>query len=172
MTVIRQAKPSDAPSIAAVHVQSWRETYQGLMPDAVIASRTLDGRTRLWTTLLEEDNAQRNVWVADDQGQIVGFVSGGPCREAPWNGTFPGELYALYLLRSHQGGGLGRALFETCDTWLRAQEGLYPYVLWVLEGNERSLGFYTHLGGKVVVARMAKPVGDGVVLDHCALGWT
>ena len=38
--VIRAATPADAPGIAAVHVQSWRETYADLMPADFLARMT------------------------------------------------------------------------------------------------------------------------------------
>ncbi len=33
---IRPATLEDATAIAAIHVQSWRETYAGIMPEEVI----------------------------------------------------------------------------------------------------------------------------------------
>ena len=36
---IRPATPADAAEIARVHVASWRETYAGVLPGAVLASR-------------------------------------------------------------------------------------------------------------------------------------
>jgi predicted GNAT family N-acyltransferase len=35
--VVRRAEAADAPSMARVHVDTWRETYRGLMSDAVLA---------------------------------------------------------------------------------------------------------------------------------------
>jgi hypothetical protein len=33
---VRRAKPGDAPDMARVHVDTWRETYRGLMNDDVL----------------------------------------------------------------------------------------------------------------------------------------
>jgi len=38
--LIRAATPTDAAGIAAVHVQSWRDTYAGLLPDEFLARMT------------------------------------------------------------------------------------------------------------------------------------
>lgn len=42
---IRQAAVADAVMIAAVHVQSWRETYQGIVPQSHLAGLDVAERT-------------------------------------------------------------------------------------------------------------------------------
>lgn len=39
-TLVRLARPGDAGGIAQVHVQSWAETYRGLISDEALAART------------------------------------------------------------------------------------------------------------------------------------
>ncbi|HEX7041129.1 MAG TPA: hypothetical protein VF202_13505 [Trueperaceae bacterium] len=42
--LIRAAKPEDALAIGRVHVDPWRTTYRGLLPDAVLAALSVEQR--------------------------------------------------------------------------------------------------------------------------------
>ncbi len=84
--LIREANPADALGIARVHVDSWHTTYKGMIPDDIIASRSYEYRERLWTRTLAEQ-PETFVYVADEAGEIVGFVSGGSNRD--------NKLYAI-----------------------------------------------------------------------------
>lgn len=95
----------------------------------------------------------------------MGFVSCGGAREG-----FPahaGELYALYLLRSAQGAGAGRRLFDAARQNLRSCDisGMY---LWVLADNPAA-GFYRHMGGQEL-ARKTIDIGGKPLLE-IAYGW-
>ena len=67
--LIRDATLSDAPGIARVHVDSWRTTYKGLIPDHIIANRSYEYRERLWTQFLTEQQAETFVYVAEEAGE-------------------------------------------------------------------------------------------------------
>ena len=84
--------------------------------------------------------------MAEDEGEIVGFVSGGEQQEAVEG--YDGELYAIYLLQSAQGKGVGRKLMECLANELHAM-GYTSMVLWMLAGNDTG-GFYECMGGRVV----------------------
>lgn len=131
--------PAERAGRAFVHYTAWQETYAGLMPESVLSAHTLE-RCR--------ERAERypdNTLVALDTengNQVVGFAC--CCPEARPFVSVPeaSEISALYVLRDFQGLGVGRMLLERCLT-------LLPYprtALFVLEGNERAIGFYAHLG--------------------------
>lgn len=150
---IRPARLLDAEGIAGVHVTSWQETYRGIMPKRFLDARTVKDRTALWDLSLSQLGPGQVVLVAEESGgDIVGFVSGGPTRQAEFGPG--GEIYALYLLKRCQGMGLGRALFDECREALR-QEGMARLTLSVLRANP-SRGFYIKMGGQ--------PVGRGEVV--------
>jgi hypothetical protein len=43
-----RACPDDAEAIARVHVDSWRTTYQGILPDEVLAGLSVERRRAFW----------------------------------------------------------------------------------------------------------------------------
>jgi L-amino acid N-acyltransferase YncA len=94
--IIRAAHLEDAPGIAHVHVDSWRTTYKGIMPDKTLANLSYEQRTQQWVTRLSKPHRETFIPVAED-GQIVGFVSGGPVRSEQ-EALYKSELYAIYIL--------------------------------------------------------------------------
>ncbi len=162
---IRHAEPGDAPALARVHVTSWAETYQGLMPGGFLEAMTNEARRErrqmLWHQTLNA--AQESVLVAVQDGAVVGFASAGPTDFA----NYDAELFTLYLLRSAQGSGSGRALVRGLAHDL-ASRGHRSMMLWVLEANP-TRAFYEHLGGLMIAEKTeAVPVGE---LREVAYGW-
>lgn len=47
-TSIRGATVADAEGIAHIHVASWRSTYRGIMPDALLAGLSMERRAANW----------------------------------------------------------------------------------------------------------------------------
>src|SRR5687768_12078015 len=71
---LREANAGDAEAIAALHTDSWRRTYRGMMSDAFLDGGALDDRRRVWRERLGTPDADRLVVVADAGGRIAGFV--------------------------------------------------------------------------------------------------
>ncbi|NYE95786.1 ribosomal protein S18 acetylase RimI-like enzyme [Psychromicrobium silvestre] len=122
----------DAPRLAEVHVQAWRETYVGMLSDEFLAALRVEDRLAMWSSATPEGMARH--WVVEDDGVIVGFA--GLNRPAPGAAV---ELWGLYLLKSHQKLGLGGEL-------LRTALGDRPASLWVAEENANAIAFYQHQG--------------------------
>jgi GNAT superfamily N-acetyltransferase len=127
--------------MARVHVESWRSTYRGLMPDAMLDDPGFVARReRFWTTALTDERFAANravVAVADHDDAVVGIAMSGPATDDD-----PGtaHLYILYLLDAHHGTGAGSALLESV---------LDPgddSVLWVADPNPRAQAFYRKRG--------------------------
>jgi ribosomal protein S18 acetylase RimI-like enzyme len=145
---IREATVADARAIAEVHVEGWSWGYRDLLPDDVIANRTIGDREAEWIRGFTEDWRDGDAcFVAeDDDGRVVGFVACGPAADehhvAP-AGT--GEVYSIYLREAVVGTGVGRALFARAEEALTAN-GFDDAVLWVLEDNVRARRFYESAG--------------------------
>src|SRR5579859_5336813 len=141
MISIRAAVASDAGAIARVHVESWRTTYAGIVPDAYLAGLDETLRTQLWREWL---GSGASVLVAERGGVVVGFAHAGKIREAVE--TSDAELYSLYLLIEVQGRGMGLALLKGMAVLL-GEQGFKSLAVWVLERN-RSREFYERNGAR------------------------
>ena len=163
---IRHAGCADAAAIARVSVDTWRSTYPGLVPDALLAAIDYADRERTWTAKLCAADPPLFAYVATDSaGSVVGFASGGPEREA--DPTYTGELYALYIQASRQHNGLGRQLAAAVAAHLLA-DGHSAMLLWVLATNP-ARGFYERLGG--LYLREQPLILGTTTLYEVAYGW-
>ena len=161
---IRPAEAGDPRTIAHVHIESWKTTYPGIIPEAYIASLKEEDSERRWQERL--DLATDAIFVSHDESGIFGFIAGGPIREAI--GNYDGELYAIYLLQQRQQQGAGRALVHTLAARLHAQ-GLKSMIVWALEENP-AVKFYKRLGAVPVMTKTVSIGGRD--LSDLALGWT
>src|ERR1700676_1560292 len=78
--IVRGATPADVGGIARVHVVAWREVYTALLPTAIMETNTEERRRALWERVAAEGS--RRVFVAVEDGAIVGFVCGGAMPES------------------------------------------------------------------------------------------
>jgi GNAT superfamily N-acetyltransferase len=165
---IRTAQITDAKAIAQVHVDSWRSTYKGIVPDDFLANLSYERRERGWREILSNAERQRSfVYVAEDEAEkVVGFVNGGPERED--DSFYKGELYAIYLLESYQHKGIGRQLVRVATQQL-IERSFETMLVWVLADNP-SRRFYERIGGRQVREKKIK-IG-GVDFVEVVYGWS
>jgi ribosomal protein S18 acetylase RimI-like enzyme len=164
--VIRPAVVSDAAGLARVHIESWRTTYKGIVPDDYLANLSLESRVQNWQRFLSEFTDKYYTYVAQDEtGQIVGFVRGGPERKG--DEVYKSELYAIYLLQAYQGRGLGKRLALTLMERL-VESGFYSMLVGVLTENP-ACRFYEALGGQFV--RSVEIEIGGKMLAESIYGW-
>ena len=137
--VIRPALPADAPAIGRIHCQAWRVTYTGLLPDAMMARLSEERSTEIFRR-----EGCRNLFVAELDGEAVGF-----CGYGPWRGgeSDPGlgEIVGLYVLQKAQRLGIGTRLLQAGADALQFG-GSTRAALWVLAGNAPAIGYYQARG--------------------------
>ena len=151
--MVREAAPRDAASIAHVHRESWRTTYGGILPLSVLAQEAGRKTEAAWRRRLGPVRATgAATFIAERDGSLVGFASCGEARASV--GRLDAEIYALYVLQSHQHRGVGRALVRACARHF-VRNGLFGFYLWVLKAN-RARMFYEVLGGEVIAERTEK----------------
>ena len=63
--------------LATMHVQAWRETYPGIVPDSVLAALDPANRVARWRQRVEAGT----VLLGLDADGIVGFADGGVQRD-------------------------------------------------------------------------------------------
>ena len=164
ISVIRPADVGDAPAVARVHVETWRTAYRGLLPDDYLAALDEAGYAERWGRTLGAGMGR--VYVAEDEGQVVGFASGG--RERAGEDGFSGELYAIYVLQTAERRGHGRRLVQAVVQGLRDLR-LSDMVVWVLRDNHHARHFYERLGGGYV---RSQPITIGSAsLQEVSYGW-
>lgn len=164
--IVRKATLTDAAAIGRIHVESWRATYAGIVPDEYLAALSTERRAEQWRAGLANAESRSIVLVGELRpGEVVGFASCGPEREGLV--SYPGELYAIYLLQEAQGHGLGRALLETAARHM-AESGYEAWMCWVLADNP-SRHFYEAMGGMAFQQKDIEIGGRNLV--EVAYGW-
>ena len=138
---VRPARPDDARRVAEIHVETWRATYPGVIPQDVLDGLNVDDRELNWQEWIP--NPETSSFVVERDGEIVGFVNVGPC----WTDRAIGELYSIYVLPAGQGRGAGLALMDAgvealARRWDEA-------ILWVATENPRARRFYERYGWEV-----------------------
>ena len=166
MEVIREATLADAIAIAKVQVDSWRSTYAGIVPLDFLDALSYEQRATCWGAILSGATGGHFVYVAEDHGgNVVGFASGGQRESGDL--AYDGELFAIYLLESHQHLGLGRLLASKIASRL-LEADIVTMLVWVLALNP-SRAFYESLGATQISERDIT-IGGTKFLE-VAYGW-
>ena len=169
--IIRAATGDDAAAIAAVHVASWREAYAGLMPETMLNGLSVSDQTARWVRILGQAERPEGpgVFVAEHDGDLVGFASSGSQRDPNLLAQgFTGEITAIYVLQDMQGRGAGRRLMAAMVNDLQGS-GHDAASLWVLRENLRARRFYERLAGVIIGEKQDHR--DAVTFTEIAYGW-
>jgi GNAT superfamily N-acetyltransferase len=143
---IRPAKVRDVRAIAKVHVRSWQEAYQGLVPQDYLDGLDPARRAAGWEQSVRSlPRPGRGVLVAETSDGVVGFSSFCPARDSDCDPERVGLVLTIYLLPSALGKGIGRSLMAAVVSAL-ADAGYAEAVLWVLDTNARARSFYAKAG--------------------------
>jgi GNAT superfamily N-acetyltransferase len=166
--LIRRGVIDDAAPASRMHAETWRISYRGLVPDALLDQLSPDRWETGWRRGFgSTTDPARVVFVAEIARRIVGFAGAGRPRAGAPRG-YRGEVYALYVHPTQQGRGIGRALLKAAAERL-VERGLVPIVIWTLFNNPRSRGFYEALGGAVIGEK--RELFDGYELHEVGYGW-
>ncbi|RMF33147.1 MAG: GNAT family N-acetyltransferase [Alphaproteobacteria bacterium] len=164
---VRPAIAADLPAVGAIQVESWRETYAGILDPAGLARLTPARSAHQWDANLARGDTM--LFVAQRGAKLLGFGSCGTQRSRTLRELgYGGEISTIYLPRAAQGLGLGRVLMQEMAAALAAW-GYGSLALWVLVRNRQARGFYAHLGGRVIARGMDRWAGKPV--EECAYGW-
>ena len=148
---VRAAGAGDAGAIARVHRESWRTSYTGILPLEVIDREAGRKSEAAWRRRLSQPG--QSTWIAETpRDGVIGFASCGEARAEV--DDLDAEIYALYVIQSHQGRGVGRELMRACARDF-VRQGLFGFYLWVLRANRARL-FYEAMGGREVAERQER----------------
>lgn len=136
--------------IADIQVETWRDTYAGLIPDRTLPGMSRTSHIENWRRVLRDSRAGTIARVAEGpDSRVVGFANAGRAR--PTNQPYDGEVYTLYVLPDHQGAGHGQRLLGAMFSALSAA-GCRSALVWVLAGNPARF-FYEAIGGALIATR-------------------
>ena len=143
----RLARSADAPAIAALHADSWRRSYRGMLPDAFLDHEVFANRAALWEQRFNDPDEQLVTLtiVAELTREIVGFVHSIAEEDPKW-GTL---LDNLHVRHDTKRLGIGTRLMAETAAWLEERAYTSGLYLWVLENNVPAGRFYDSLGGRV-----------------------
>lgn len=165
--ILTNATIDDAEGIAFVNYTSWNETYRGLIDEVYLNSLTLGFYEKKWQRIINTRSAEGFTRVLKTaEGTLIGYCSGGRAREAFHKAE--GEIYALYLLKQHQGKGLGAQLFLDGINQLQ-QFGHSSCSLFVLKDNP-TVNFYRKFQPDII--EPAKVKIDQQEYDDLGMVWS
>lgn len=128
MLTFRPATADDAPAIAQLWFDGWRDGHLGNVPDELLPLRTRESfDTRAVAGI---DSAL----VADVDGDLAGFVM-----------VVGDEVEQVYVSAAHRGTGVASALLTEAERLVR-EGGHTQAWLAVVPGNARARRFYERSG--------------------------
>ncbi|MEL7650057.1 MAG: GNAT family N-acetyltransferase [Sedimentibacter sp.] len=150
--IIREAKISDAFSIAKVSVDAWRTTYKGILSYEYLNNLSYEQREQAMKNIISNSTRDGiSIFVAEEsKNGIVGFSTCG--RERSNDEIYHGELYDIYIIKEYQNKGIGSMLLNYVQERLSSQK-LQPMLIWVLEDNKPACNFYEIRGGNRIKER-------------------
>jgi len=157
----RAAGAADAATIAAIHTQSWRDAYAGILDPDFLAGPIEDDRLELWTAALGNPPQGMLVETAVEEGRgLVGFICAHRNADPRW-GSWIDNLHVSPDMRGRK---IGEALLRRAVELLREQKAEGGLFLWVFEANTAGLRFYERLGGRVVEQTPSRiPAANGKI---------
>ena len=136
---------AQAAKLAQLHVKTWRETYQWLLPQDFLDKLSESKRAENWSKIMETltgDQLLLGAWRGDE---LIAFLHAGPARTPVENSDF--ELFAIYVAKAAQGTGLGRELMNHFKRFGRKSGKKRAHLL-VLKNNPAE-PFYLHTGWRL-----------------------
>jgi ribosomal protein S18 acetylase RimI-like enzyme len=160
---VRQARPSDAADLARIYIESWQDTYAGLISLSLLGAMSLKHHTARWQATLRGSGA---VLVAEDAAAgAIGLASLGAARDGALG--FEGEIYTLYVDPVFLGRGAGRALMT--GAFERLKDRKYRSCLVWAHARNNACFFYEAMGGRRVAERVTRMMGEPT--PEIAFGW-
>jgi GNAT superfamily N-acetyltransferase len=150
---IRDSMPDDAAAIAELNSAAWRVAFRGIVTDDFLS--THDGAPLGRREVLENLPTNSIQLVADNDGDVVGWLAAHPCEDADCDPSQTVEVGACYVTPTFWRRGVGRlmmsVLFERLATshWIDVK-------VWTARDTPASHAFYRSLGFKE----------DGRAKDH------
>ena len=139
---LREARVTDASSIALIHCQSWQHAFSSFLRDDLLQLYTDVGAIeKKYHAILNE--SKNNGTVLSVAGKDAAFAFWGESRTFQTDRA--AEIICIHSLPQTWGNGYGTILMNSVLQAIR-KHGFADVCLWVFEANQRALSFYESLG--------------------------
>ncbi|GAA4025412.1 GNAT family N-acetyltransferase [Actimicrobium antarcticum] len=165
-TYLRVATPDDAEGIAMVRIDSWRQTYRDIIPDTYLDNMEVEESMNLWHRVLSTPSAKTSVFVAELDGEVVGFAAGKMLDEPKFG--LDAELAAIYLIPDLQRAGIGGRLVNMVAR-AQQEQGANGLITWVISRNKIARQFFEKHQAELLVEQAFS--WDGIDMLEVGYGW-
>ena len=162
---IRHATEADLSLIAAIHSSSWRTSFRGIVPDAILAAKSPEKCLEGWIRVFEAHPA--NLFVFTEADAVRGWMCAGRVVDVARSGPHGFEIFGLHAHPDWRGRGIGQALARSALA-SASRQGLST-IVWTFAASTRSRRFYKRMGG--AVAKRGEWRQDGYCVPEVAYAW-
>ena len=164
---VRTARPEDAADLARIYIESWQDTYVGVISHTLLGAMSRKSHTARWQTAIKtmERNGSAVLVAQEAQAGIIGLCSLGKARDS--GAGYDGEVYTLYVDPAYLGHGAGRALLAGAFEAFKERK-LRSCLVWAHARNNACF-FYEAMGGRRVATRTTRLMGE--LTPEVGFGW-
>jgi ribosomal protein S18 acetylase RimI-like enzyme len=163
---VRTARPADAADLARIYIESWQDTYAGVISHNLLSGMSVKAHTARWQASIKNMDRHGAILVAEEaQFGPIGLCSLGKARDRGVG--FEGEVYTLYVDPAFLGRGAGRALLSGAFETLKDHK-LKSCLIWAHARNNACF-FYEAMGGLRVAVRTTRLMGE--LTPEIGFGW-
>lgn len=142
---IRELTSKDVVDAAKIHVQTFHDTYQGMMPTERLNAMTDESLIPRWKDIIETNKVRLILLGAFVNEELIGTCSSGTPRSDFGSDS---ELWSMNIPRVYQRRGAGKLLFNRSIEHLIA-DGKKSMYLCCIDKNLNALAFYRAMGGEI-----------------------
>jgi len=147
------AEITHVKELATLHIRAWQEAYKNIVPQEIMSSLSIEGRTKAFTEAIH--GKSKNTYSCMLNNVVIGFVTLGNCRDSDINNA--GEIWGIYLDPKFWRKGIGTELANWAIDYLK-QSGFNKIILWVFKDNLPSRKFYESI--EYVVGSLLKTISE------------
>jgi ribosomal protein S18 acetylase RimI-like enzyme len=164
---VRTARPEDAADLARIYIESWQDTYAGVISHSLLGAMSLRTHTTRWQATLKSTEKQSGSVLLAEAAQLgpIGLCSLGKARDSGLG--YDGEIYTLYVDPAFLGRGTGRALLTGAFEALKERK-MRSCLIWAHAHNNACF-FYEAMGGRRVATRTTRLLGE--LTPEIGFGW-
>ncbi len=154
---VTPAVESDIEAVATLQFRSHTISFAEFARPEWVATRQIGEYLEKWAEYIRDEEKDQTVFVARENGIIIGMVSvDGPTGEGEF-GTYA-HLNGMHVEPDRRGGGIGRLLMAAAADHIKSRDYQHT-MLGCLESNTYARKFYEKSGWRAVRFSNEEPYG-------------